>query len=204
MPFIKWKSPEPRLPMKKTTKTPILTMKQVLIIVGLICGGSFLIHIICEMFLFHAPKIAYVDTGKLMVGFNEANKVDRELKEKDAEWKKQLKILKDSLAAHVELMGKEYNDASAKRKKELQDLLSAQNQQVNNFREANLKRLQKLSEEKLKSVYDKVNVYVAEYGKKHNYSIIFGTVAGGSIVYGNQDSYDITTDIIAGLNERYK
>jgi len=99
---------------------------------------------------------------------------------------------------------KEYNTANAKRKKELQDLLSAHNQQVNNFREASVKRMQKLQSEKMQSVIDKVNVYMAEYGKKHNYSIIFGTVAGGSILYGNSDRYDISNEVIKGLNERYK
>ena len=86
-----------------------------------------------------SPKIAYVDTGKLMVGFNEANKVDRELKEVEKEWKDKLKILKDSLAAHVELMNKEYDKSPLKRKKDLQTQLTIQNQQINNFREANMK-----------------------------------------------------------------
>ena len=126
------------------------------------------------------------------------------LQEEDDKWKKQLKELQDSLASHVDVMTKEYNNANAKRKKELQDLLSAHNQKVNNFREASVKRMQKLQSEKMQSVMDKANVYMAEYGKKHKYSIIFGTVAGGSILYGNSDGYDISNEVIKGLNERYK
>jgi len=45
------------------------------------------------------PKIAYVDTGKLMVGFSEANNVDKEVKVEDDAWHAQLKVLADSLNA---------------------------------------------------------------------------------------------------------
>lgn len=165
---------------------------------------AVVISFIISNYLTAPAKIAYIDTGKLMVGFNDANRVNRELKGIDDEWKKKLKVMQDSLASHVELMSREYDKSSAKRKKELQELLSAHNYQINNFREANNKKMQKLQQEKMQDVLNKANVFLGEYGKKHNYSIIFGTVAGGSILYGNQDGYDITGEIIAGLNERYK
>ncbi len=148
-------------------------------------------------------KLAYVDTAKLMVGFSEANKVDKELKSEDDKLKKQLKEIEDSLQSSIEIMTKEYNSAKPSRKKELQDMLSARNQQVNNYKQANMRKMQTLRENKLKDVIDKVNVFVNEYGKKHKYDIIFGTSAG-NIVYANEDALDITVEIIEGLNERYK
>ncbi len=149
-------------------------------------------------------KIAYIDTSKLLVGFSEASKVERELKAEDEKWKSQLKILEDSLQASMDLMSKEYDNANAARKKELQDILSARNQQINNFRQANMRKMEKLKQEKMKGVFDKANVFLAEYGKKHRYSMVFGTAAGGTILYGNEQKYDITNAIIKGLNERYK
>ena len=139
-----------------------------------------------------------------MVGFSEANKVERVLKAEDEKWQEQLKVLQDSVQAAVDLMSKEFDGAQPTRKKELQDNLSAWNQRVNNFKHANMQRMEKLRNEKMQSVADKVNVYLDEHGKKHNYSIIFGTVAGGSILYGDKEKYDITQKIINGLNERYK
>ena len=102
---------------------------------------AVVISFIISKFISPPPKIAYVDTAKLMVGFNEAARIDRELKEKDDKWKKQLKELKDSLAAHIDLMGKEYDNANLKRKKDLQTMLTIHNQNVNNFREANQKKI---------------------------------------------------------------
>lgn len=150
------------------------------------------------------PQIAYIETAKLMVGFSESARVERELKAENDKWQEQLKVLQDSLAAHVELMSKEYDSATPQRKKELQDILSTSNQRVNNFKQANINKMEKIHAEKMKSVIEKVNIYVQEYGKNHRYSIIFGTVHGGSIIYGNRDRYDITEQIIKGLNERYK
>jgi outer membrane protein len=154
--------------------------------------------------MFFTPKIAYVNTGKLMVGFSEANKVEREVKAEDDKWQAQLKILQDSLQAQINNMSKEYDRASTSKKKELQDMLSARNQQINNYRQANLRKMEDMRQKKMQGVFDKANVYMTEYGKKHRYSIILGTVAGGSILYGDESKYDITDEIIKGLNERYK
>lgn len=176
-------------------KSQLSSLLTILILIILVLTGY---HI------FFTPRIAYVDTSKLLVGFSEAARAENELKVENDKWQKQQKALEDSLQAAVNSMSKEYNSAKPARQKELQDLLSARNQQINNFRQANLKKMEKLRQEKMKNVYEKANLFMAEYGKTHNYSIIFGTVVGGSILYGNEDRYDITAKIVKGLNERYK
>jgi hypothetical protein len=85
-------------------------------------------------FFIFTPHIAYVDTGKLMVGFSKANNVDKEVKVEDDAWHAQLKVLADSLNTQMMTMSKEYNTAPPAKKKELQDMLSARNQQINNFK----------------------------------------------------------------------
>jgi outer membrane protein len=151
-----------------------------------------------------SPKIAYVDTSKLLIGFSEAAKIERELKAEDDKWKEQMKAVQDSLESAVTTMSKEYDRAAPAKKKELQDILSARNQQLNNFKQVNMRKMEELKQKKLASVFEKANLFMAEYGKKHHYSIVFGTGAGGSILYGDERKYDITGEIIKGLNERYK
>jgi len=46
-----------------------------------------------------SPHIAYVDTGKLMIGFSDANNVDMQVKVEDDAWRAQLKVLQDMLSA---------------------------------------------------------------------------------------------------------
>jgi len=155
-------------------------------------------------YFFLTPKIAYVNTGKLIIGFSEANKIEKEVKAEDDKWQAQYKSFGDSLQATIDGMSKEYNTAKPARKKELQDMLSARNQQINNFRQANVRKIQDMRQKRMETVFEKINIYISEYGKKHNYTMIFGTVAGGSILYGNERTCDKTEDIIKGLNERYK
>ena len=123
----------------------------------LILGVFFLV--------FHsgAPKVAYVSTGKLMIGFSEANVIDKELKVEDDAWRAQLKSLEDSLHGQMDKMSKDYNKASTAQKKEMQDMLSARNQQMNNFRQANMQKMEEEREKKMQSVFDKVNVFLKEY-----------------------------------------
>lgn len=180
-----------------------MNSKKSYLVINLFLLLTFAFFIVITFFHF-SPKIAYVDNGKLMVGFVEASRVEKELKAENEKWKKQLKTLEDSLQAVIDNMSKEYDGAQAARKKELQDLLSARNQQINNFRQANMRKMDKLAQEKMAKVYEKANVYITEYGKKKGYSIILGTGNGGSILYGNENRYDITTEIVKGLNERYK
>ncbi len=59
----------------------------------LICIISILLYSLIN-FYFLTPRIAYVDTGKLMVGFSEANNVDKEVKLEDDAWHAQLRSLR--------------------------------------------------------------------------------------------------------------
>ena len=152
---------------------------------------------------FFTPKIAYVDTSKLMVAFSDAAKVEKELKAADDKWRDQLKVLQDSLDVAIKTMTKEYNTATLAHKKELQDRLAVQNQQINNFKNANMKKIDELRGQKMPTVISKINAYLGEYGKSHHYKLILGSTNMGNILYGDQ-SVDITDQLIKGLNERYK
>jgi outer membrane protein len=52
------------------------------------------------------------------------------------------------------------------------------------------------------SVLNLVNDYVKEYGKSKGYRYILGATGSGNLVYA-QESYDITDDLVKGLNEEY-
>ena len=98
-------------------------------------------------------------------------------------------------------MSNEYDNATPARK-DLQDNLSTRNQQINNFHRL-IRKMDEMRQKKMTGVVEKINIFVAEYGKKKHYSVILGTGPGGNIIFGNQ-AYDITDEVAAGLNERYK
>jgi len=97
---------QPSTPITSTeqTKSNSLTVNIISVLLAVV------ISLLLVKISFQPPKIAYVDTAKIMVGFNEAARVQRFLQEEDDKWKKQLKELQDSLASHVDVMTKEVLD----------------------------------------------------------------------------------------------
>lgn len=120
--------------MKKYTKIWIGSMFLSLISINFSCQDI-------------SPRIAYVNNSKLMIGFSEAATAERELKAENEKWQKQLQSLQDTLKSAMDKMSKEYDNASPARKKELQDMLSASNQRVNNFKQASITKMEKLRTE---------------------------------------------------------
>ena len=150
-----------------------------------------------------AQRIVFVDTQRLMTGFKEANEIDKELRAEETKWRGSLKVLEDSIKAFMDTMSVRYDKADLNERKKLQDELSLRNQQANNFERANIRRMQELNQTKMAKVFEKVNLFMKEYGKLHGYPIIFGTV-NGSILYGENTAADITYDVVEQLNKRYE
>lgn len=142
-----------------------------------------------------SPRLAYVQTGKLMSGFSESARQEKKIIAEEERLRNEQKVLQDSLQAIVNRMSTQYNNSSPAQKKSLQDLLSSQNQQLNNFQQAGRRKVEQMRQEMLRGVGQKIDVYIAEYGKKHKYDIIFGTAAGGSILYGGDGRYDVTEEV---------
>jgi outer membrane protein len=148
-------------------------------------------------------KIAFVDTQRLLTGFKESNKVNKEIEAIDMKWKGDFKAMQDSLKAFMDTMTVKYDKADVKGKKEMQEELELRNQQMNNFERINTKKMQDLSREKLSVVFEKVNAFMKEYGASKGYDVIFGTTQG-NIIYGEGTAADITNDVLAKLNQRYE
>lgn len=189
-----------QIKINEKTKRPVISQILLSLSTALVIIAVY--AVINQKYL--TPRIAYVNTGKLLVGFAETNNIEKEIKVEEDKWQAQYKLLQDSLEATIKGMTKEYNDAAPAKKKEMQDMLSARNQEVNNFKQVNVRKIEELRQKKMQGNFEKINVYLAEYGKKHNYTIIFGTMSGGNIVYADERSIDITEEIVKGLNERYK
>ncbi len=149
-------------------------------------------------------KYAFVNTQKLMTGFTPANAVLKDLEEDDARFKTHLKAMDDSLKSFMDSMTTAYDKSTPEKKKQWQDKLSYRNQEINNISRSHIKKMDEDRVRKMQGVYDKINVYISEFGKKQGYSIIFGTVQGGNILFGDGGSSDITQPVLDGLNERYK
>jgi outer membrane protein len=150
-----------------------------------------------------SPRIAFINSQRLLMGFKDAIKVNKEVEEEDTKWRGVMKMMDDSLKAFMDSMSVKYDKADLKKKKEMQDELAVRNQEIGNFERVNTQKMQKLSQEKLATVYEKINAFLKEYGKQKSYDIIFGSTQG-SILYGEGTAADVTDEVIGKLNQRYE
>ncbi|HUC79435.1 MAG TPA: OmpH family outer membrane protein [Flavisolibacter sp.] len=63
-------------------------------------------------------------------------------------------------------------------------------------------RLQDMSMRKMQDVKNKVEEFLKEYNKSKGYAFIFGYEPG--FMFYRDSVYDITSDLVKGLNEKYK
>ena len=56
----------------------------------------------------------------------------------------------------------------------------------------------------LDDIQKRINDFLKEYNKKAGYNFIFSTGEGNLTLYYKDSAFDITTEVVAGLNEVYK
>ena len=145
----------------------------------------------------------YVDVNRLLDGYERTKVVRTEFEAKA----KTLNANVDSLMTDWQKELKSYEKERSKMSKteiELkQQLLGNKQQQINNYQQAIQKQIQEEDKKSTQTVINDINDYVKEYGKKHNYNIIFGANGGGNIMYADEGT-DLTQKILEGLNAEFE
>jgi outer membrane protein len=172
--------------MQTTTNT--LTFRwvpYVLILVFLIfaaIGGYFYLES-------RTPKIAYVNTIEL---FNEFE-LKKELEENITQLKEIRTSILDSLKFEIKNLSRE-NAAQPLLEQKQKNLIEKQRL----FEDEQQKLVQKFDQQILKQM----NQYIGDYGKEHNFSIVFGASGEGTIMYAEK-SLDITKEVKEYINAQY-
>lgn len=165
--------------------------------------AALLLSIFSFFYLKSSSELVYVDVNKLLEGYKRTKEVRAQFEIKA----KTLNANVDSLMTDWQNELKTYEKERAKMsKKELelkQELLGNKQQQINNYQQAIQKQIQEEDKKATQTVINDINDYVKEYGKKHNYKIIFGASGGGNIMYAN-DVSDLTDEVLEGLNTEFQ
>ncbi|MEN8230933.1 MAG: OmpH family outer membrane protein [Bacteroidota bacterium] len=78
---------------------------------------------------------------------------------------------------------------------EEQNLMALQNQYTADLQEEGMVKNRKM--------IDMIERYVAELSNEKGYSYVYSYQFGGNLIYGSK-SYDITSQVVAGLNKKYQ
>jgi outer membrane protein len=167
-----------------------------------ISASAIVISLIAIYLAKSSSELVYVDVNKLITGYGKT-------KVAKAEFDKKANLMKanvDSLVANWQTELKNYEkeraSLSPNELKLKQELLGNKQQQINGYQEAIQKKIQEEDKKVTQTVINDINDYIKEYGKDHNYKIIFGASGGGNIMYADE-STDLTEEILKGLNTEY-
>ncbi|MGZ3919341.1 MAG: OmpH family outer membrane protein [Bacteroidia bacterium] len=108
----------------------------------------------------------------------------------------------DSLELDLKLLGKKIESESGKNKEDLSAFSLKREyyfQKKRLFDEDNELQTKKYDDE----IIGQLNQYVKDYGKENGYTYIYGNSGSGSLMYAD-DMKNITTEVIAYINDRYK
>lgn len=148
-------------------------------------------------------KTAYVDTSVLMKEYTEAKDLEAKYKAQSEEKGRQLEAEINRFkqdAANFQSQAQANGQAWAQQRgAELQK----REQQLSYAQQALAQQLQQESGVEMDSLVSGVKKFIKAYGKEKGYAYIYGTGDAATILYA-EDKYDITKEIIKGLNDKYQ
>ncbi|WP_085950821.1 OmpH family outer membrane protein [Fulvivirga imtechensis] len=165
-------------------------------------GLLFLATATLYYFHFSQQKVAYVDSAKLINGYQGMVEARKEFQQKSSVWKANI----DTLAQEVQSAIQDYERESAgmtAREKELsKELIRTKQKQLSDYQRAMNEKAGQEDAQMTAQVLDQVNAYIQQYGKEHGYRIILAATEYGNIAYA-EEGLDITAQVLEGLNKSY-
>lgn len=147
-------------------------------------------------------KIAYFEIDSIQNSYEFFKEVKSSLQVKDMENTKQLTNLKNEyIAKYQELQKNAQFLSQAEVATRQQDLVKAEKNYTAKEQQLS-QELQEESFKRLQEVKKKIEVFLANYNKNKEFAFILSSNA--DLMYYKDTTYDITADIIKGLNADYK
>jgi outer membrane protein len=147
-------------------------------------------------------KIAYFEIDSIQNSYEFFKEVKSSLQVKDMENTKQLTNLKNEyIAKYQELQKNAQFLSQAEVATRQQDLVKAEKNYTAKEQQLS-QELQEESFKRLQEVKKKIELFLANYNKNKEFAFILSSNA--DLMYYKDTTYDITADIIKGLNADYK
>ena len=148
-------------------------------------------------------KIAYFDIDSLQNNYQYFKDVSGQIKKKEGDITSQLTALQDSYQKRIkELQAKSTTMTQAEGEAAQREYTQMQ-QKYQQRQMAMEQDLKKNQIDMMSDVRSKIENYLKEYNKQHGFAFIL-SYEPGFMLYYKDTTYDITHDVISGLNEDYK
>jgi len=147
-------------------------------------------------------KVAYFEIDSIQNNYAFFKEVKSALQVKDMENAKQLTALKNAyIAKYQDLQKNGQYLSQAEVGSRQQELVQAEKNYTSKEQQLS-QELQEESFKRLQEVKKKIESFLAQYNKNKQFAYIFSS--NPDLMYYKDTAYDITADIVKGLNEEYK
>jgi len=147
------------------------------------------------------PKFGYVEIGKVVENYDFAKDARKEIEDEKAKIEKDSKRLSDSLDTIVQKVKGLSPGASKKRIQQLQAEYLQMRGNQERYAKISHEKLSKLEQDKMAPVYEKINAFLGEFGKKKGNAFVFGATGSGSLMHAD-NAYNLTGEVIEAMNAK--
>lgn len=165
---------------------------------------SIIISLILTVVLIYAydtfynkkDKIAYIRLGLVLQEYEG-------MKEADQQYAQELSVVQ----ANIDTLRNRYEKAASMNDSENSAeelyIINILRNEYETYNNTAYQQMQDRKNELTQNIVKKVNSFIEDYGKKHEYKMIFGATTAGSIMYGHE-SDDLSDIIIEMLNQEFE
>lgn len=148
-----------------------------------------------------SPKIGYVNSSVLLEKYKGAIEARAKIKKQTGEWQEKIRTLEAELSQlNQEIITRNDEWDGETRKLKQETFVKKQNELVR-YSRAVSEKAAKLEQESMEPVFNTLNTYMSDFGKTKGYDVIFGTVAGGNILFA-RESTDLTEEFLAYVSDK--
>jgi outer membrane protein len=147
-------------------------------------------------------KVAYFEIDSIQNSYNFFKDVKAALQAKDVENAKQLTGLKNAFAIKYQELQKNGQYLSQAEIGARQQELAQLEKNYTNREQQLAAEMQEESFKRLQEVKQKIEAFLVSYNKNKEFAYIFSS--NPDLMYYKDTAYDITSDIVKGLNAEYK
>ncbi len=148
------------------------------------------------------PKLAYVESGRLLEDYLGMVDAKRTYHLQRQEWQRNLDTLRSETERAAAAYQRDRTKLNTTQRQEAETRLRLKQDQFYQYRQVIGESDQKEQQRFSQQVIDSTNKFIKYYGKHNNYDIILLTSEGDNIAFA-KDFYDITVPVIKELNARY-
>ena len=147
-------------------------------------------------------KVAYINSDSLLNNYEFFKEMENKLEEKRKKLEAEFQNRAQGLQSEINNFQQSAGNMTISQARAVEEDLLKKQQNLRQYQDQLTQQLLNEEAEINERLYNKVSEYLKEYGSRNNLELVLTYQKGSGVLYAN-DSLNITTEVVKGLNELY-